>query len=162
LPATAVPLSDQKLRTRSFLVLTHSAIEELLEESIYLAAKSCFRIRGVAAPLIALLLAAKYSDHVIGKTSIEGMRKPLGIDIAKLGDVCDSALAALDTLGVKRGASAHSLRRAAQETIHPAQAREWVDGAVDAVTTLLPLVLQEIENRTLGNIASEPSGPLGS
>lgn len=193
LPATAVPSSDQKLQTRSFLVLAHSAIEELLEESIHRAVKGCFSIRGVAAPLIALSLAAKYSEHVIGqhggkvpdpgkiadmlpglfytkaikanngirKTSIEGMCKPLGIDIAKLGDVCDSALAALDTLGVKRGASAHTLRDAAQETIHPVQAREWVDGAVDAVATLLPLVLQEIENRTLGNIPSEPSGPLG-
>ena len=67
LHATVAPSSDQKLQTRSFLVLAHSAIEELLEESIHLAVKGCFGIRGIAAPVVALSLVAKYSDDVIGQ-----------------------------------------------------------------------------------------------
>lgn len=189
-----VPSSDQELQARAFLVLAHSAIEELLENSVRLAVEDCFQTCDVAIPLIALPLIAKYAGDICGqhggripapekianmlpglfytkvikpnngirKKSIVRICAPLGINIAEFGDVCDSALGELDTLGAKRGASAHTLRGAAHETIHPDQAREWVTKAVDALEMLLPLILQEIEKRTFGEPVTDLTGVTNS
>ncbi|MEV4524099.1 hypothetical protein AB0J77_28075 [Micromonospora tulbaghiae] len=108
---------------------------------------------------IAGKLAGLYESKVIKpnngirRKSVVAMCKPLGLDLDDLAPDIESALTALDTLGAKRGAAAHSLRGATQEVIHAHQARAWVEDALVALGQLLPLLLAKIRRRELIHVA---------
>jgi hypothetical protein len=88
-------------------------------------------------------------NNGIRRKSIVTMCRPLGIELDELSSDMDEPLRALDTLGAKRGAAAHSLRGAAQQVIHAHEAREWVADALTALDQLLPVLIGMIARREL-------------
>ncbi|MBM7861890.1 hypothetical protein JOD27_005719 [Lentzea nigeriaca] len=84
------------------------------------------------------------ANNGIRRQNIDKMLKPLGYDSTALGEGVEDALSALDTLGAKRGASAHTLVVAAEEVIHPSQATEWVNQALDGADLVVDAILKKI------------------
>lgn len=95
-------------------------------------------------------------NNGIRRKSIGTLCRPLGIDILSLGSDFQDALSQLDTLGAKRGSAAHTLRAAALETIHVADARRWVFDAVDAAELVIRALLDLISRRELP-VSAEPA-----
>jgi hypothetical protein len=90
-------------------------------------------------------------NNGIRPSSLEKICKPLGIDIYAVADAAsvDPALAALDTLGAKRGGAAHTFLGAVDQENTPEQVREYVTAGLDLLDRLLPALIEEIGTRSI-------------
>ena len=86
-------------------------------------------------------------NHGLKAANVQDLAKLVGVEWAVIDDAADVRLAALTTLGAKRGAAGHtspftSPVQAVSEEEYPANVREWVAEAVQTVIALEAVVKQ--------------------
>ncbi len=98
-------------------------------------------------------------NHGLKSDNVQDLAKLVGVEWAAIDDAADVQLAALTTLGAKRGAAGHtspftSPAQAVAEEEYPANVREWVDQAVRTVIALESVVEQLSSTSSLENASS--------
>jgi hypothetical protein len=176
------PNGTQQIKTRAYIVLSHAAIEEFIEDSLFGAIMECNVDATNDVHYVSLCLTTAYARDLQGEhqqsgggvldaatiaqkipnlyraktlNNNNGIRRkdfgkicrPLGFDIEELSNGHETEFAAFDTLAAKRGDSAHTFVYAAKELIHPVQAKEWVNGALDALDKITPVLINAFISR---------------
>jgi hypothetical protein len=102
----------------------------------------------MSSPMAVEYIASEVREnHGLKADNVQDLAKLVGIEWAAIDDAADIQLAALTTLGAKRGAAGHtspfnSPTQVVAEEEYPANVREWVEQAVRTVIALEAVVEQ--------------------
>lgn len=102
-------------------------------------------------------------NHGLKSDNVQDLAKLVGVEWAAIDDAADVQLAALTTLGAKRGAAGHtspftSPAQAVAEEEYPANVREWVEQAVRTVIALESVVEQLSSTSSLEDASPAVNG----